>query len=201
MDHAHATGTILLQAIALALGMNDTFAFSAHHRPNQPSTSAMGLLKYSPLCGNRVNLGHSAHTDVGTLTILFNRLPGLQILPDGAPEWPDILPRPGHAIINVGDSLRFMTDNHIALCLHRVVPSGGQNVMERLSCAYFLRPEIEAPLCVESGERMSSIEHHMRKYGAFRAPSVKQSKDSTLTGRSGYLGLWDQEKMKLVSGC
>ena len=139
--------------------------------------------------------------DIGTLTILFKQLPGLQILTDDSCEWIDIDPLPGHAIINVGDSVRFLTDKHVAPCLHRVVPIQGQSIMDRYSCAYFLRPELEAPVRVESGEEMTSIEHHMRKYGAFRASSAVQSEDSTLTGRFGYLGQWEVESLAVASGC
>ncbi|KAJ5672999.1 oxidoreductase 2OG-Fe(II) oxygenase family [Penicillium longicatenatum] len=49
------------------------------------------------------------HTDIGTITLLFNVVGGLQILPAGKENirenWLYIKPEPGHALVNIGDTL------------------------------------------------------------------------------------------------
>jgi isopenicillin N synthase-like dioxygenase len=87
-----------------------------------------------------------AHRDAGTITLLFNRLGGLQILPPGAgAEWCYVRPIPGHAIVNLGDSMVTFTNGLLRSNPHRVVaPPGAQAGHVRYSLVYFMRPDHEA---------------------------------------------------------
>ena len=113
--------------------------------------------------------GHIAHTDVGSLTLLFSHQSGLQVLRPGTDQWVDIRPVPGYAIVNIGDSLRHMSGRVFKSCLHRVVPTcpdiGGN---ERLSVIYFLRPKMDAKFRDETGREWRSVDWHIRKFDAFR---------------------------------
>ncbi|CAF1002373.1 unnamed protein product [Rotaria sordida] len=82
-----------------------------------------------------------AHTDFGSVTILFNRLGGLQILtPNG--EWMNIQPLPGHAIVNLGDALVKLSGGLLKSNIHRVVNMSELNeAVNRYSVMYFARPE------------------------------------------------------------
>ncbi|KAH5614227.1 hypothetical protein HBI26_009650 [Parastagonospora nodorum] len=103
------------------------------------------------------------HTDFGSVTVLFNRLGGLQVkLPDGvepvppasttpAPTaiendlckngWTYIRPLPEHAIINLGDALVKFSKGILRSNVHRVVaPPGMQGQETRWSLVYFCRP-------------------------------------------------------------
>jgi len=82
------------------------------------------------------------HTDFGSLTILFNRLGGLQILPPSSPqEWTFVKPLNGHCIINLGDALVKFTGGILRSNIHRVVaPPGEQGTETRYSVVYFARP-------------------------------------------------------------
>lgn len=77
------------------------------HDPNKQSTSATALLHYpgQPHDAGKSG-GHVAHTDVGSLSILFSYQDGLQISRSGGDEvdaeWLYIKPQPGYAVVNVG---------------------------------------------------------------------------------------------------
>ncbi|KAK5683915.1 hypothetical protein LTS10_003778 [Elasticomyces elasticus] len=82
------------------------------------------------------------HTDFGTLTILFNWLGGLQIRHPETDEWIYVKPVPGHAIVNLGDSLVKFTAGILRSNVHRVVvPPAPQDQIARNSLVYFSRPE------------------------------------------------------------
>lgn len=99
-----------------------------------------------------------AHTDFGSLTLLFNRLGGLQVLlpPSIAAEnatkdtgregkgmgsWAYVRPLPGHAIVNLGDALVKFSGGILRSNIHRVAtPPGKQADCDRFSLVYFMRP-------------------------------------------------------------
>jgi isopenicillin N synthase-like dioxygenase len=94
-----------------------------------------------PVDDRRTALGQ--HTDFGSVTVLFNRLGGLQVLPPGADaEWVYVRPLPGHAIVNLGDAMVKFTNGLFRSNIHRVVaPPGLQAESTRYSLVYFARPE------------------------------------------------------------
>lgn len=91
------------------------------------------------------------HTDVGTATLLFNVIGGLQILPadsDNKEEnWRYVKPRPGCAIVSLGDTMREWTGEILRSNPHRVTfPSGEQGDFTRYSIAYLMRAESGASM-------------------------------------------------------
>ncbi|KAG4433955.1 hypothetical protein IFR05_010568 [Cadophora sp. M221] len=184
--------SILSKALDLPYDLKDC------HRKDKPSSANMALLKYLPWSSDAEKVGNMAHTDMGTLTMVFTKAEGLQALlpgPAGTDEWSYISPRPGHAIVNVGDSLRFMSKGALASSLHRVVPpplpqSAGES---KFSCIYFLRPELDAKFTDHAGREINSIEWHNQKYSLFREASLDAKEHGAmLTGRGGYLGATGQ---------
>lgn len=99
-----------------------------------------------PMNDRRVALGQ--HTDFGSVTVLFNRTGGLQILPPGKDvEWCYVRPLPGHAIINLGDAMVKFSNGLLRSNIHRVKsPPGAQADTTRYSLVYFARPEDDTPL-------------------------------------------------------
>lgn len=187
VDKSHRIGNIILECFSAMLAPRT--ALQEHHRYGRLSTSALGLLRYPPnekIDDNK--LGQIAHTDVGSITVLFNRLGGLQVLGNDG-EWAFVSPRSGHAVINVGDSLRFLSGRCLKSSLHRVVPHPDTQYKPRYSIAYFMRPELDVEFKDDEGVEWTGIGWHTRKFTVFRAPSEEQKKDSVLTGRKGYLGL------------
>jgi len=199
MDDLHTIGQTVLRALALILNVHPNESFERYHRPDVLSTSAFGMLKYSTLREDRSlpQIGHGAHTDVGSLTFLFSTDRGLQFQEPGSEAWQYVEPKSGCAIVNIGDSLHFLSAGRLQSCLHRVVPLPGVEVVDRFSCAYFMRPEYEASFSDSSGTLWRSLNWHDEKYAIFRASIPQQKKSNVLTGKSGYVGLWEPENLEV----
>ena len=64
---------------------------------------------------NRPDIRAGAHTDYGSITLLFqHRVPGLQVHRDGS--WLDVAPQEGCIVINIGDALEFWTGGRFRVC-------------------------------------------------------------------------------------
>jgi isopenicillin N synthase-like dioxygenase len=102
-----------------------------------------------------------AHTDFGSITILFNRLWGLQVLaPNG--EWLYVRPLPGHAIVNLGDSMVKLSNGLLKSNIHRVVTTPGlSDMVDRYSVVYFSRPEndVQMKSLVNDGKEQQYEDH------------------------------------------
>ncbi|PYH70799.1 oxidoreductase [Aspergillus vadensis CBS 113365] len=119
---------------------------------NQESDSVVCLL-WSPAQTdpNYDRISFGGHTDLGTMTLLFNIAGGLQILPAGCENikenWRYIKPEPGCAVVNVGDTLVEWTGGVLRSSLHRVVTApGDQAKVQRESVAYLVRAKRTASL-------------------------------------------------------
>jgi len=151
------------------------------------------MLKYLPVDQlAQEQLGHMAHTDVGSLTLLFTSTPGLQVMRGS--EWVDVTPQKDCVVVNVGDALSFMSGMRLKSCLHRVIPS---SACTRYSLAFFQRPELEAQFYDGFGNKWTGEDWHRTKYKIFRADNEEQKKGTLLTGRLGFLGEWENEKLEV----
>jgi isopenicillin N synthase-like dioxygenase len=123
-------------------------------------TSAMRALNYPPQAdvlgtGLEGQLGASAHTDYGTLTILMadTTQRGLQVQAvDG--EWMDAVPVPGSLVVNLGDAMARWTNDRWRSTMHRVVVPERR----RQSIAFFHNANWDAsitclPTCLAPGEQ------------------------------------------------
>ncbi|MCJ1249981.1 hypothetical protein MMC30_007207 [Trapelia coarctata] len=122
------------------------------HRLRAPSGDQVRLLKAPAQDKGTEGPALGAHTDFGSLTLLFNRLGGLQVLlPEGmrgteqagkGGGWVYVRPLEGHAIVNVGDALSMFTGGLLRSNIHRVVAApGAQRAVSKYSVVYFMRPE------------------------------------------------------------
>ncbi|KAH9826416.1 oxidoreductase vrtI-like [Teratosphaeria destructans] len=99
-----------------------------------------------------------SHTDFGTITLLMNWLGGLQVWsessrsagplePDTPGEWLWVKPKPGCAIVNLGDAAVKFTNGVLCSGRHRVIPAPGeQGKWPRYSVVYFVRPTDDSRL-------------------------------------------------------
>lgn len=146
------------------------------HKLNAISGDQIRFVKAPPQEQSLKGVALGEHTDFGSVTVLFNRLGGLQVrLPDyisaippssnetaSATEsklcensWAYVRPLPGHCIVNLGDALVKFSDGKLRSNIHRVVaPPGDQGSVIRYSLVYFCRPEDDVKLraLVEGGE-------------------------------------------------
>jgi isopenicillin N synthase-like dioxygenase len=118
------------------------------------------MLQYppQPLDDRRTSL--LGHTDIGTLTILFNITGGLQLLdpnvddPNDESSWKYVQPVPGCAIVNIGDAMVEWSAGILRSNMHRVTfAPGEQGKVSRYSLAYLVRPDGDMSMKRLSGGR------------------------------------------------
>jgi isopenicillin N synthase-like dioxygenase len=131
-------GTILLQAIARHLGLNDNY-FDPHvHNGN----SILRAIHYPPITSEPASaIRAEQHEDINLITLLVGAsAEGLELL-NRDNEWKAIVAEPGQIIVNVGDMLQRLTNNRLKSTTHRVVnPPRERWHMPRLSIPFFLHP-------------------------------------------------------------
>jgi isopenicillin N synthase-like dioxygenase len=145
MRHSHAIVAAVQSRLDEQLGIRSG-TLSSLNTLEETSDTSVRLLRSQPtpeLQDSSITLG--GHTDIGTMTLLFNVIGGLQVLPAGNENvlgnWRYIRPRPGCAIINVGDTTVEWTGGLLRSSLHRVIRAPGeQGTVPRQSVAYLVRP-------------------------------------------------------------
>ena len=187
MSEVHDYTDCILSTLSKALSLpND---LKDCHRKDKPSSTSMSMLKYLAWGSSHEQIGIMGHTDMGTLAVVFSNSDGLQAMLPGDDEWSFIPPRAGHAVVNVGDSLRFLSNSALASSLHRVVPPPDSTGLDKFSVIYFLRPEFDVKLTTHDGQQMSSVEWHDQKYSLHRESSLNATQHGAMmTGRREYLG-------------
>lgn len=175
---------MILTQLSLQLGLSGSSSFESYHADQGPSFSTLGLLRY-PKHDEDVpptSVGHNKHTDVGSLTLLLTQQWGLQFLSPQTNRWELLEPRPGHAIINVGDSLRFPSKDELVSVVHRVIPLKDTQDEDRYSIAYFLRLNDDVTFNDSTGKTWTAREWHDFKFDVFKSPSTLDAKGQFLTG-------------------
>ncbi|XEV01654.1 hypothetical protein FSHL1_006941 [Fusarium sambucinum] len=184
---------LLLTRLSAALGLDERQAYEQYHRKNAVCPTALGLLKYTLAEEAPDKVGQIAHTDAGSLSIVFTEVAGLQVLKPKEEEWYYIAPKPGHAVVNVGDALRFISGGVLESSLHRIIPHKDEKTRHKYSIVYLLRPEIDAEFTDAEGKTWKGLEWTNKKHAVFRASEDEQAKGTYLTGRDGYVGHWDPD--------
>ncbi|KAK6201981.1 hypothetical protein LQW54_009194 [Pestalotiopsis sp. IQ-011] len=164
----------ILSALSTGLGLSGAARFENSHRNDRPSTTTMAMMHYipsDPTVAQKV--GHQKHTDISSLTLLYSSQWGLQIRPPRAREFGFVEPRPGCAVVNVGDSLRFASGHRMQSCIHRVVPFDPAE--HRYSIAYFLRAEDDTMFTDSEGRYITAGQWHDEKFFAFTNPPELQA--------------------------
>ena len=142
----------VMAAFAIALDLPQGFFDEKH----TGLTQTLRLLHYPPVkYVSEGQLGAGAHTDYGTLTVLFQDAEGgLQVQGlDG--KWIDAPPIPGTVVINTGDLISRWSNDFFKSTPHRVVPRPAAMKNGRLSIAFFSDPDPEViietfPKCITS---------------------------------------------------
>jgi isopenicillin N synthase-like dioxygenase len=138
------SGTSLLQAIALYLGLDEHYFDDFVHNGN----SILRAIHYPPITEEP----HSAlraeqHEDINLITLLVGAsADGLQILSKQG-EWVPVTSLPEQIVVNVGDMLQRLTNNRLKSTTHRVVnPPRDQWSKPRYSIPFFLHPRSDMSL-------------------------------------------------------
>ncbi|KAF4876510.1 2-oxoglutarate-dependent dioxygenase gloE [Colletotrichum siamense] len=122
--------------------------------------------------------------DIASKSTLFflHHPPGLQVVSPTTNDWEYVAPKPGHAIINVADTLRFMSKRRFRSAMHRVLPHGNKMSQDRYSTAYFLRAGDSVVFQGINGQSVTAEEWFLSKYQSFNKTLQEQRLDSVATG-------------------
>ncbi|KAF2769677.1 Clavaminate synthase-like protein [Teratosphaeria nubilosa] len=188
----HFALTIILNRLSSGLDLQGDHSLQKHHRDDTPSKSSVFFLHYPPRDDAGAHMGQNMHTDMGTLTLLFAMQWGLQVLcrsdkshksPAAAEgeklEWKFVQPKPGHAVINVGDTLRFLTGRRLQSALHRALPIQAE---DRYAVTYFLRPSDDAEFLDSDGAKSTAMDWYLKKNETYEDSHDHQMSGSVLLG-------------------
>lgn len=143
------SGTALLQAIALYLGLNEHFFDTHIHNGN----SILRCIHYPPITTEpKSAIRAEQHEDINLITLLVGAsADGLEIL-SNKNTWEPVVTGPEQIVVNVGDMLQRLTNNRLRSTTHRVVnPSRSLWHTSRYSIPFFLHPKSSMSLaCLES---------------------------------------------------
>jgi isopenicillin N synthase-like dioxygenase len=116
-------------------------------------------------------LGAGAHTDYGSITLLYqDEVGGLEVRGANA-HWHPAPAVPGALLVNTGDLMQRWTNDRFRSTVHRVRPTSG--LTDRYSIAFFVDPDIDVRVeCIES----CKSEHRPSRYPAVTAGEHIQAK-------------------------
>lgn len=191
IKHAYEAGMVLLRHLDKHLRLPEG-TFESLQRLDKESGSTLRMLRYPPQPEGDRRTAFLGHTDIGTITILFNVLGGLQILPPGKEakeeNWMYIRPEPGCAIVNLGDAMVEWSGGVLRSNLHRVYfAPGAQAEYERYSLAYAIRPEgvqsmkrldVEGSLIPDLGEKEEDLDCDANQWLARKGAAIRAGKDN-----------------------
>jgi isopenicillin N synthase-like dioxygenase len=138
------TAEVLLQAIALYLGL-DEFYFNPYI---QEGNSILRAIHYPPITQAPEEAERAAaHGDINLITLLMGSQGGGLLVLNRNEKWIDAVAAPDELMINIGDMLSRLTNNHLPSTIHRVVnPPQEEWGKARFSLPFFMHPVPKMPL-------------------------------------------------------
>ena len=129
LHRAHALVRLILSHLDTHLHLpQDTLA--TLQALDKPSGTSLRLLRYLPQPAEERRTSPVGHTDIGTVTVLFNILGGLQVLPPACDyaetSWLYVKPEPGCPLISMGDAMVEWSGGLLRSDLHRVLYAPGK---------------------------------------------------------------------------
>lgn len=143
------SGSELLQAIALYLGLDEQYFHEHVHNGN----SILRAIYYPPITSEpKSAIRAEQHEDINLITLLVGAsADGLEIL-SKQDQWVPVTSLPEQIVVNVGDMLQRLTNNKLKSTTHRVVnPPKEKWEQPRYSIPFFLHPKSTMSLaCLSS---------------------------------------------------
>ena len=147
------SGTALLQAIALYLGLDQHYFDQYVYNGN----SILRSIHYPPITSEpKSAIRAEQHEDINLITLLVGAsADGLQILTKQG-DWVGVTSLPEQIVVNVGDMLQRFTNNKLRSTTHRVVnPARELWHTSRFSIPFFLHPKSSMslqclPTCIDA---------------------------------------------------
>ena len=158
----HSLITKLLICFALAMDLPDRNFFAKAHAEDAGNGNQFRLVCYPSRNHEptQTTTRMSSHSDSGSVTLLFQTCPGLEV--EGpAGDWVPAPHIPGHMLVNLGDALAFWSGGHLKATKHRVTFDCVPHDVERLSMAYFGAASPETVLePIKVGDKGGGIEKY-----------------------------------------
>jgi len=193
----------------------------ARHRKEGQSPDHMRLVKYTiqsrNATGNASPPSQASvllipHTDFGSLTLLLSNQPGLQLMDPDSNTWKFVEPRPGNAIVNLGDAMVKFSNGLFKACQHRVVEVTQTDLelfgsyemtskAPKFSLGYFLRPEDNVllrrlnsdliPELVDPGAEVQILSKDWEKWRANSAKAYNFGRTYAWDDLKGTASVWE----------
>lgn len=186
MHSCHRVVTVLVRTLGKELGL-DPELLPSLHRIDRPSVCQARVTHAPPVSEDTICLGE--HTDFGSVTVLFNQLGGLQTLEPNQKEWKYVVPKPGCAIINLGDAFVKLCGGRLYSAVHRVMgPPGEQARSNRHSVVYFARPNSDIKLrsLFDPPPKTKEEEDQLMNADAWVANRAKTWNSANYKGQGSY---------------
>jgi isopenicillin N synthase-like dioxygenase len=150
------SGLKLLQAIALFLGLDESYFDAWVHNGN----SILRAIHYPPIRQEpKSAIRAEQHEDINLITLLVGAsADGLEIL-SKQNQWVPVTSLPDQIVVNVGDMLQRLTNNRLKSTTHRVVnPPREMWGSPRFSIPFFLHPKSQMslaclPVCIDTAHQ------------------------------------------------
>jgi isopenicillin N synthase-like dioxygenase len=143
------SGTLLLRAISLYLGLDERYFDPFIHNGN----SILRAIHYPPIKEEpKSAIRAEQHEDINLITLLVGAsADGLEILSKQG-QWVPVTSLPEQIVVNVGDMLQRLTNNRLKSTTHRVVnPPREKWGTSRYSIPFFLHPKSSMSLACLPG--------------------------------------------------
>lgn len=135
---SHNITYTLISSLSDSLGLDTQSSIEHQHPYNGPSYTSL-LLANMPTAGKVSDYPDNQHTDYGLITLNFIEEWGMQIELPWNKQWATIVPKSGHTLVNVSNTLQSLTGNKLHSCQHRVTQFV-DGVEKRSYVGYLLRP-------------------------------------------------------------
>ncbi|MCJ1389466.1 hypothetical protein MMC18_002323 [Xylographa bjoerkii] len=140
---------LIMSAIALGMGLDEHY----FDKMVSKGDNNLRLLHYPSVKKevfekNKGQVRAGAHSDYGSVTLLFQDMRGGLQVQTSAGDWLDVTPIEGTVVVNAGDLLARWTNDTVKSTKHRVVepPMSEEGVDEypaRYSVVYFCNPDLD----------------------------------------------------------
>lgn len=188
-EHLGVLSRSIVETLSRSLDITGSDSLLRFHPKTVSAPTDLEVLKYLPYTPGAEKVGHIPHTDLGSLSMVFSEVGGLQVFHPIKEEWMFVPPKPGHAVCNIGDSLQSFSGDVLRSSLHRVVPHAQYSEKIRQSVIHFLRPDEKADIIGPDGKTWKVADWNSMKHNQFY--ERKHSLD-VVTRRKDQNDFWEE---------
>ncbi|XP_077592810.1 uncharacterized protein LOC144210186 [Stigmatopora nigra] len=151
----------ILRVIAHSLDVDPQVFLNAHRQlDTDGNLTTLRSLYYPPVNGRLAKEGQlrcGAHSDYGSMTLLFQNSQGLQVCRRSG-EFTLVPCVPGAVLVNIADMMQRWTSDRFVSAVHKVVLPTADDSSTRQSLAFFLMPDDDATItCVDGSNKYPPI--------------------------------------------